>query len=190
MSETKQESKTEIKFPTTRMRDVLIDICPKCECLHLRGLTGGLIDGLGKNELKCATQVGWLPPATSGQTQLEPELCGNIITASNQNTFTIRHLSIRERQEYYAIVVEANMANSKSMGANPKLMDYMLIHATVKAPLPLKTKEDIDSAPIDGTVLETLYSAEMEYNSVPLAPSSGLRQQSTQTPLPSATTTR
>ncbi len=175
-------------LPATKTRDVLVESCPKCNALHIHGLINGLLDGLGKTEIPCGNQVGWGPPKDNDSKELTPILCDYGITPRTDNTYTVRHFSLRERQEYNALISNISK-DDKLPNLNPKLMDFGLMHGVTKSPMPLKTKQNIDEAQVDGMILEAVYYAVLEYNAPPLAPSSGLRPLSTQTPLRSATTT-
>ncbi len=181
---------SESTLPKTKTRDVLVEVCPNCNALHIHGLVNNTFDGLGKSEMPCGNQIGWEPPKDKDSKELTPIFCDHVIAPRTDNTYTVRHFSLRERQEYNTLLTTLQKESEKMANLNPKLMDYALIHGVVSGPIPLKTKENIDNAQVDGMILEAVYYAVLEYNAPPLAPSSGLRQLSTQTPLRSATTTR
>jgi hypothetical protein len=111
------------------------------------------------------------------------------IKSTDENTFTVRHFSLRERQDYNAMLNAVMKEDKASAVSSPRLMDFVLLHGVVKAPFPMAKKEDLDKATVDGTIIDAVYYAVLEFNAPPLAPSSGLRQLSIPTPLPSATAT-
>jgi hypothetical protein len=175
----------------TRTREVVVEICPDCNALHIHGVTGGLLDGLGKKDVPCGVQIGWEPPPEGADDkELKPILCKHIITPVAENIFVIRHFTLKERREHKAIYDAVFKANKDDVASNSELMDYVLLHGVVKAPFATNVKEDLENAPVNGMILEAVYYAVLEFNAVPLAPSNGLRLQSTRTPQNSATKTQ
>jgi hypothetical protein len=167
-----------------RTKDVLIEICPKCNMLHTYHLTGGVLDGLAKTELSCGTQIGELP-AKEGENKSTPVLCDYVIKpreGSDGNIFTIRRWNFRERQEWYTmtseVAKEVTPGSTAALKVNitPKIMDHAITRSVTKSPFPLKTADDLSNPTVDGAILEALYSEILDWNTPPLARSSTLRQ--------------
>jgi len=175
-----------------KTKDVLIDICPRCNTLHVYNLIGGLIDPLGKDSIPCDAQIGELPDLEKGSV---PVLCTEVIKVSQSNTFTIRRWNFKERQEFYNVIgafkepVNPGSIDSLRFNIRPEVMNWAIKKSTVKAPMPLQTDADLESATLDGTIMETLYGEILRWNAPPLAQLSVSLRRSTQRIRPFATET-
>jgi len=155
-----------------KTKDVLIEICARCNTLHVYNLIGGLIDPLGKDSMACNTQIGELPDPEKG---LVPILCTEVVKVSSNNTFTIRRWSFKERQEFYNVIgafkepVNPGSIDSLRLNIKPEVMNWAIKKSVVKAPMPLQTDTDLDSATLDGTIMEALYGEILRWNAPPLA---------------------
>lgn len=167
-----------------RTKDVLIEICPKCNTIHTYYVTGGIFDGLAKDTMSCGTQTGELP-AKEGEKGPTSILCDYIIKpreGPDGNMFTIKRWNFRDRQEWYTITSEVaktiTPGNTAALRINltPKVMDFAITHSIIKSPLPLQKEEDLKNPILDGAILDALYSVILDWNTPPLARSSTLRQ--------------
>ena len=171
--------------PNLKTKDLLIEICPVCNALHTYRLTDGVLDGIGKNEIPCGTHLGLEPeqrPLAPGE-ERKSVFCTHIIKPTTENSYTIRRWNFRERQQFYELIGTFSQAPqqpgsvaSLKLNISPQVMDFAILHGTVKSPTSLKNKEDLDRADLDGAVLEALYSEVVDYNTPPLSQSSTLRR--------------
>lgn len=199
MSESKSSLKT---------RDLLLEICPKCNAIHTHHLVGGdggwIIESLGAPELQCGSQIGWIPKEKITEEEqkqsvpLVPKLCDYQITPRNGtdgNIFTIRRWSFRERQNFYKLLNTYNQPATPGTMAplkgnlNPEVMDWVILTGIVRSPMPLKEAKDLANSDLDGALMEALSSEILDFNAPPLAPSSALRQRFIRTTRSSAPTT-
>lgn len=165
-----------------KTKSVLIEICPKCGTLHMLDIVEGLIKG--QKNIKCGTEIDIILAQDLNKKD-KPVLCDYFVEPKEENTFTIRRWSYRERQDFYNLVGAFNQpitpGSNESMKLNikPEIMDKGIIMSVVESPMPLKTKTDLDNTELDGAILEALYSLILDYNMPPLAQSSISRRQST-----------
>jgi hypothetical protein len=169
---------------STKTKDILIEICPECNTLHVDRLTNGIIESRGKAEIVCNTKIGMLDTEDPEHKTPTPILCTHKIKPTESNTFKIRRWTYRERQEFYRLTgtfTQTGEGQSSGVKVTSDVMDFAITTCAVKSPEPLKTKEDLDKTTLDGAILDILYTQILAWNSPPLAPFSVSRQRSTPT---------
>jgi hypothetical protein len=181
---------------STKTKDIFIEICPKCNALHVLKIAGSLFEELGRDETVCGAAFGSTRDPKTGQiTAVQCDYILKVRDGADGNLWTIRRWTFRERQEFYRLIgtfgrpITPGSAEALTINIDPKIMDYAINTCLVKGPVTLKTKEELDNSKFDGAILEALYSQIIAWNSPPLVQSSISRQRSIPTipPLPPTT---
>jgi hypothetical protein len=177
------------KKTSLKTKELLIEICPECNTLHVYDVNAGLIEH--QKNVPCGTI---LKEAVPGSKEKDI-LCEYAFKPDEYNIFTIRRWSYRERQKFYNLVgafdqpITPGSTESMKLNIKPEIMDQALQMGVTNSPSPLKTKTDLDNTELDGAILEALYTEILDFNMPPLAQPSALRRRSTQTTQRSARAT-
>jgi len=150
-----------------------------------------MIDGVGKDNMPCGAEIGQIEK----EGELVPETCDYIIKSNDQNTFTVKRWTFKERQDFYSMIgtfkepITPGSVTSLKLNIKPEIMNWVLKLTVVKSPMPLKEDKDLMDPSIDGAILESVYGVCLDWNNPPLAASSVSQLRSTRRIRPFAGTT-